>query len=50
MNDGYAIAIVASSSRQGHYFEGAVGSTLYIDELRITWSSEEEPTPALPQN
>lgn len=50
MNDGYAIAIVASSSRQGHYFEGAVGSTLYIDELRITWSGEEEPTAVLPQN
>lgn len=43
-NDGYAIAIVASSSREGHYFEGAVGSTLYIDELRITWRGEAEPT------
>lgn len=47
-NDGYAIAIVASSSRDGHYFEGAVGSTLYIDELRITWRGENEPDEELP--
>lgn len=39
--DGYAIAIVATSSRQGAYFEGAVGSTLYVDELKITWEGEE---------
>lgn len=35
--DGYAIAIVASSSRMGHVFEGAVGSELFVDELRIVW-------------
>lgn len=40
-NDGYAIAVVATSSRQGAYFEGAVGSTLYVDELRIVWEGEE---------
>lgn len=40
-NDGYAIAIVATSSRQGAYFEGAVGSTLYVDELRIEWDSSD---------
>lgn len=38
---GYAIAVVATSSRQGAYFEGAIGSTLYIDELRIVWEGEE---------
>lgn len=36
-SDGYAIAVVATSSRQGAYFEGSVGSTLWIDELRVVW-------------
>lgn len=40
-NNGYAIAVVATSSRSGAYFEGAIGSTLYIDELRIVWQGEE---------
>lgn len=39
-NDGYAITVVCTSSRQGAYFEGAVGSTLYVDELRILWEIE----------
>lgn len=39
--NGYAIAVVATSSRQGAYFEGAIGSTLYVDELRIVWEGEE---------
>ena len=34
---GYAIAIVMTSSRQGAYFEGAVGSTLYVDQLRVVY-------------
>lgn len=38
---GYAIALVATSSRQGAYFEGAIGSTLYIDELEIVWEGDE---------
>lgn len=38
--NGYAIAVVATSSRQGNYFKGAVGSTLYIDELRVRWEGE----------
>ena len=38
--DGYAITIVATSSRQGAYFEGAIGSTLYVDELRIIWDGD----------
>lgn len=39
--DGYAIAVVATSSRDGAYFEGAIGSTLYVDELRVVWEGEE---------
>ena len=34
---GYAIAIVMTSSRQGAYFEGAIGSTLYVDHLRVVY-------------
>ncbi len=41
-DNGYAIAVVATSSRQGAYFEGAVGSTLYIDEIKIHWEGEED--------
>jgi hypothetical protein len=33
---------VASSSKDGASFEGAVGSTLYIDELAIEWETEEQ--------
>ena len=33
----YAITIVASSSKSGAFFEGAIGSTLCIDELKINW-------------
>ncbi len=40
--DGYAIAIVATSSRAGAFFEGAVGSVLCVDELRIVWEGEDE--------
>lgn len=40
-NDGYAVTVVCTSSRQGAYFEGAIGSTLFIDELRIVWESDE---------
>lgn len=35
-NYGYSLAIVLSSSRNGSLFEGAIGSTLWIDQLRIT--------------
>ena len=37
VNNGYAITVVASSSKGGAFFEGAVGSTLYVDELSIIW-------------
>lgn len=34
-NNGYNFSIVLSSSRDGAKFEGAVGSTLYVDELEV---------------
>lgn len=34
---GYAIAVVATSSRQGAYFEGAVGSVLDISHLKLVY-------------
>ena len=39
-NNEYAITIVASSSKDGAIFEGAVGSTLLIDELKIEWEQK----------
>ncbi|MBR5814083.1 MAG: PCMD domain-containing protein [Bacteroidaceae bacterium] len=39
-NGEYAITIVASSSKGGEVFEGAVGSTLHIDELKINWDNK----------
>lgn len=36
-NYGYSIAIVFSSSRNGAFFEGAVGSTLLIDKVRVAY-------------
>ncbi|MBS7409302.1 MAG: PCMD domain-containing protein, partial [Prevotellamassilia sp.] len=35
--NGYAVALVATSSREGAYFRGAIGSTLYVDQLKIVW-------------
>ncbi len=40
LKDGYAIAVVATSSRQGAYFEGSVGSTLWIDEFKVVWEGD----------
>ena len=34
---GYALAVVMTSSRQGAYFEGAIGSVLYVDEIKLSW-------------
>lgn len=42
LNNGYAITVVASSSKGGDFFEGAVGSTLFVDNLRIEWESDVE--------
>ena len=36
-NYGYSLAIVFSSSINGAYFEGAVGSTLCIDEVKVNY-------------
>lgn len=38
---GYNLALVFSSSKTGDTFEGAVGSTLYIDKVEITFQSGE---------
>ena len=32
---GYNLTIVCSSSDQGAYYEGAIGSTLYVDKMRV---------------
>ena len=42
-NRGYNLALVFSSSKTGDTFEGAVGSTLYIDEVEISYQSELTP-------
>ena len=34
---GFNLALVFSSSKQGAQFEGAVGSTLYIDEVEVSY-------------
>ena len=39
-NCGYNLAIVFSSSKTGDTFEGAVGSTLYVDKVEITFLDE----------
>lgn len=39
-NGEYAITLVASSSKGGEVFEGAIGSTLHIDELKINWEKK----------
>ena len=31
----YSLAIIMSSSKDGAFFNGAVGSTLYVDELKL---------------
>lgn len=39
-NNEYAISVVASSSKDGAFFEGAIGSTLFVDEIRIEWEQK----------
>ncbi len=39
-HNGYAIAVVCTSSRDGAVFSGAVGSTLFVDELLITYEDQ----------
>lgn len=38
-SNGYAIAVVMTSSRQGAYFSGAVGSHLKVDDIGIIWNT-----------
>lgn len=38
---GYSLAIVFSSSREGALFRGAIGSTLWVDKVRISCSSSQ---------
>ena len=40
-NRGYSLAIVFSSSNEGDKFEGAVGSTLLIDDVSIISQKQE---------
>ncbi len=35
LNRGYSFTIVCSSSKRGDYFEGAVGSTLLVDNIKL---------------
>ena len=34
---GFSLALVFSSSKQGAQFEGAIGSTLYVDEVEVLY-------------
>lgn len=40
INNEYAITVVASSSKGGAFFEGAIGSTLFVDEIKIEWENK----------
>ena len=46
-NRGYNLTIVFSSSQNGDSFEGAVGSELCIDKVRVICKKEEEVTKAV---
>lgn len=39
---GYNLALVFSSSKTGDTFEGAVGSTLYVDKVEVTFKTDEK--------
>lgn len=39
---GYNLSVVFSSSKEGATFEGAVGSTLYVDEVKVYFEGEDE--------
>ena len=41
-NRGYNLAVVATSSIEGATFKGAIGSTLYIDELKVICAEQTE--------
>lgn len=37
LNQGYNLAVVCTSSKEGASFCGAIGSTLYVDEIKVIW-------------
>lgn len=39
---GYNMTLVFSSSKEGASFEGAIGSTLYVDEVEVTFEKDEK--------
>lgn len=39
---GYNLTVVFSSSKDGAAFEGAIGSTLYVDEVEVQFENEDE--------
>ena len=41
-NGDYNMAIVMSSSEEGAYFNGAEGSTLYVDDVILHYEGEED--------
>lgn len=41
-NQGYNLALVFSSSKSGANFEGAIGSTLYVDDVVLSVENKEE--------
>lgn len=40
-NQGYSLALVFSSSKEGDHYEGAIGSTLLVDEVEIICQIQE---------
>ena len=42
LSQGYSMTLVFSSSKDGASFEGAVGSTLYVDEVEVSFEELEE--------
>ena len=42
INQGYSLAVVATSSIEGASFNGAIGSTLYVDEIEVIWDDTNE--------
>ena len=42
LNQGYSLAVVCTSSIEGATFSGAIGSTLYVDEIEVIWDETNE--------
>lgn len=41
-SQGYSLAVVCTSSIEGANFSGAIGSTLYVDEIEVIWDQTNE--------